>query len=458
MNAKILLVDDSKTNLELIKMVLEEEGYYIVTAGSATEALRKLKRDEFDLVLTDFLMPPGKNGILLTQDIKKKSPQTEVMIITAYGDVDNAVKAIKLGAFDFLQRPINNDILLLKVKNALEKRMLSSQLQKVQKVFKEELELKYQIVGNSMMIRNLAESLKVIATTDSTVLITGEAGVGKELFARTIHNLSNRRDKNFFVVKCGAVPPILLEEELFGNAENKGKGSILEQARGGTVFLDEIAEISPPIQIKILRLLQSGEAGNANINQDSKNIRIITASNQKLREAVARGKFRKDLFYKLNVITLKVPPLRERKEDIPLLSNYFLAKYAEKYDKDIKEISNASMRFLISYTWPGNVRELENVIERAVILSKESEIVPTSLSEEVLGAKEEKTEGFLTYKKAKENFDREYLTQVLEYSSGNVQQAAKIAKKHRTDLYDMIRKYKVDVNSFRKKGGNENEI
>ncbi|PKL12449.1 MAG: hypothetical protein CVV50_04445, partial [Spirochaetae bacterium HGW-Spirochaetae-6] len=376
--AKLLLVDDNKTNLELMKVILEEEGYYIVTASNAAEAMRKLKRDNFDLVITDFLMPPGKNGLELTEDIKKFHSQTEVIIITAYGDIENAVKAIKMQAHDFLQRPINNDLLLLKVKKALENRMLSVELEKVKKIFKDELESHHRIVGNSHAVKNLIEKVKVIATTDSPLLVTGESGVGKELFARTIHNLSSRKDHHFISLNCGAMPGDLLERELFGYKKNAFPGfnadktGLFQEADLGTLYLEEINNIPLNFQVKLLKVIQEGEFYPIGSDEPIKvNTRIIAASNKELKEAIEKEEFRKDLYYRLNVISLEITPLRERKEDIPVLANYFIAKYSQKYSKRITGFSDNAISYMIKYSWPGNVTELENIVERAVILSHE---------------------------------------------------------------------------------------
>jgi DNA-binding NtrC family response regulator len=458
--AKILLVDDNKTNLELMKVILEEEGYYIVTASNAAEALRKLKRDVFDLVITDFLMPPGKNGIELTEEIKKKYPTTEVMIITAYGDIENAVKAIKINAYDFIQRPINNEILLLKVKKAVKSKFLSTELEKIKKIFKDELENQYKIVGSSQAMKSLVEKLKIVASTDSTVLVTGESGVGKELFARTVHNLSERRNHHFIPINCGAIPPNLLESELFGYKKGAFTGAyadktgLFEEANGGTIFLDEIGELPSQVQVKLLRVLQEREIMPIGGTHTKKiDTRIIAATNKDLKAEVAQGEFRKDLYYRLNVITLKIPPLKERKEDIPLLINYFLAKFSEKYKKNIRGFSENAMTHLIQYSWPGNVRELENIVERSVILAHEDWIEIANLPSDVLEQDSEWLDSsVLPYKKAKENFDREYLTHILDHTGGNVKRAAELAQKHRTDLYDMIRKYNIDVDSFRDQG------
>lgn len=463
LQAKVLLVDDNKTNLELMKLILEEEGYYIVTAGNASEALRKLKRDSFDLIITDFLMPPGKNGIELTEEVKKKYPKTQVIIITAYGDIENAVKAIKLNAFDFIQRPINNDLLLAKVKKAIDNQQLQTELEKIKKIFKNGLEQQYKIIGNSMGIRVLVDKLKIIASTDSTVMITGDSGSGKELFARTIHNLSHRKNNSFVAINCGAIPTNLLESELFGYKKGAFTGAytdkigFFEEASHGTIFLDEIGEIEPQFQVKLLRVLQEGEVMPVGSNKPIKvNARVIAATNKNLKKSIANGEFRKDLYYRLNVIHIEIPLLHERKEDIPLLANYFLAKYAEKYKKNLHGFSESAIGYLIKHPWPGNVRELENAMERAVILSKGNMIDVPSLPPEITDKTEVVDFGIQNYKKAKENFDREYITHVLDFTKGNVKKAAEVAEKHRTDFYDMIRKYSIDVDSFREKG-EENE-
>lgn len=457
--AKILLVDDNKTNLELMKVILEEEGLYIVTSGNAAEAMRKLKRDTFDLVITDYLMPPGKNGLELADDLKQQYPDTEVIIITAYGDTENAVKAIKTGAFDFIQRPINNDILVMKIQKALENKMLTSELEKMKQAFKGEMENQYKIMGSSQVIKSLVENIKVISSTESTALVTGESGVGKELFARTIHNLSKRKNEPFIALNCGALASEFMESELFGHKKGAfpdaltDKTGMLEEANGGTLLLNEVSELTPAIQVKLLKVLQDSEITPIGQKEPIKiNTRIIASSNKDLKTVMDAGDFRKDLYYRLSVITLDIPPLRERKEDIPLLANYFLAKYSGKYNKNITGFSESAISCMIKYSWPGNVQELENITERATVLSQSNSIDTAHLPPEIAKEAEESEKAILPYKKAKENFDREYLTYALEYTGGNIKKAAELAQKHRTDLYDMIRKYSIDVNSFRSRG------
>jgi len=460
-NSKILLVDDNKSNIELMKVILSEEGFNVVTSSDSQDALRKLKRNNFDLVITDFLMPPGIDGIELTQEIKKKWPGTEVIILTAYGDIDSAVRAIKSGAYDFIQRPINNDILILKVKRALHNRFLNTELDKIKKIIQQDFEIQYKIVGISKSIKTILDNIRIIASTDSTVLITGESGTGKELVARTIHHLSNRRNQNFVAVNCGAIPETLLESEFFGYKKGAftgadfDKSGLFQEANNGTIFLDEIGELPLQLQVKLLRVLQEREIRPLGSNSSIKvNVRVIAATNKNLQSLIEEGKFRSDLYYRLNVVNIHVPPLRERHDDIPLLANYFLAKFSHKYNKNVVGFSNIVMDSFIKYDWPGNVREMENVIERAVILARKNTIEATELPEEIFGNK--KLETFFTnnmivsYKKAKEMFDKEYITRLLEHTKGNIKKAAEISGRYRTDIYDMIKKYEIDIEGFRR--------
>ena len=460
-NSKILLVDDNKSNIELMKVILSEEGFNVVTSSDSQDALRKLKRNNFDLVITDFLMPPGIDGIELTQEIKKKWPGTEVIILTAYGDIDSAVRAIKSGAYDFIQRPINNDILILKVKRALHNRFLNTELDKIKKIIQQDFEIQYKIVGISKSIKTILDNIRIIASTDSTVLITGESGTGKELVARTIHHLSNRRNQNFVAVNCGAIPETLLESEFFGYKKGAftgadfDKSGLFQEANNGTIFLDEIGELPLQLQVKLLRVLQEREIRPLGSNSSIKvNVRVIAATNRNLQSLIEEGKFRSDLYYRLNVVNIHVPPLRERHDDIPLLANYFLAKFSHKYNKNVVGFSNIVMDSFIKYDWPGNVREMENVIERAVILARKNTIEATELPEEIFGNK--KLETFFTnnmivsYKKAKEMFDKEYITRLLEHTKGNIKKAAEISGRYRTDIYDMIKKYEIDIEGFRR--------
>ncbi|HOJ50296.1 MAG TPA: sigma-54 dependent transcriptional regulator [Spirochaetota bacterium] len=461
-NSKILIVDDNKSNIELMRIVLSEEGFSIVTSSDANDALRKIKRDNFDLVITDFLMPPGIDGIELTKEIKKRSPGSEVIILTAYGDIESAVRAIKSGAYDFIQRPINNDILILKVKRALHNKFLTSELEKIKKVIQQDFETQYKIIGISKSIKSILENISIISSTDSTVLITGESGTGKELFARTIHHLSNRRDKNFVAVNCGAIPETLLESEFFGYKKGAftgadfDKAGLFQEANNGTIFLDEIGELPLSLQVKLLRVLQEREIKPIGSNVSTKiNVRVIAATNRDLAKLVESGQFRSDLYYRLNVVNIHIPPLRERPDDIPVLANYFLAKFAHKYNKNISGFSNIVMDLFIKYNWPGNVREMENVIERAVLLTKTSVIQINDLPEDITASKKNdeyfsSNDIIISYKRAKEIFEKEYITRLLEYTRGNIKKASEISGKHRTDLYDMLKKYEISIDNFRK--------
>jgi len=386
----ILVVDDEVNYLTVMETLLGEAGYEVLTAPSGLEALKIAGQSDLDLVLTDMKMPK-MNGIELFVELRRLYPDLPVMIMTAFGTVGKAVEAMKTGAFDYILKPFKNEEILVTIAKALEHRRLILQ----NRLLSQDLERKYgfpNIVGDSRPMQEILSLVKRVAGSRATVLISGESGTGKELIARAIHQNSPRAPKTFISVNCAALTESLLESELFGHergafthavAMRKGR---FELADGGTLFMDEVAEMSPSLQVKLLRVLQEMEfervGGSRSIKVD---VRVVAATNRELKEEVEGGRFREDLFYRLNVVHLHIPPLRERPEDIPLLAAHFLKKYAIENVRGEVFIAPAALKLLLQYSWPGNVRELENVMERAVILCGDNTITPQDLPGELAG-------------------------------------------------------------------------
>ena len=373
----LLVVDDEKNYLLVLKELLIDEGYEVLTAQSGANALAMLNETELDLVVTDMKMP-GMSGLELLEKLKQKDPQLPVVMMTAFGTVEKAVEAMKKGAFDYISKPFDNESLKKTVATAL----------KMWKVIKEnrflsqELKTKFgpsDLIGNSPPIQQVRELIQKVAVTKATVLVTGESGTGKELVARAIHAQSPRRDKPLISVNCSALAETLLESELFGHERGSFTGATsqrkgrFEIADGGTLFLDEVGEMAPSVQVTLLRVLQTREfervGGNKTIKVD---VRLIAASNRDLKEEIPRGAFREDLYYRLNVVHIEVPPLRERRDDLPLLTRYFLERFSKELNKETPTLSPEAMTVIMDYPWPGNIRELENMLERAVILASGS--------------------------------------------------------------------------------------
>lgn len=371
----ILIIEDQKNMRESLVIAFKRAGYNTDGVESGEKAV-ELQQDHFyDLVIVDLKME-AMDGLEVLSHIKHVNPSTEVVVMTAFGTIDSAIQAMRKGAYDYVTKPFQLSEILSVVERALEKKRLSEKVNNLQKEAREKYKFEG-VVGNSPVMMRLLNILMELINSESNVLITGESGTGKELVAHAIHSNSRRSDKPFVVVNCGAVPENLQESELFGHVMGsftgavKDKNGIFLEAQGGTLFLDEIGETSPSTQVKLLRFLQNGEIRKVGDNKPIYlDIRIIVATNKDLDEATKNGSFRKDLFYRLNVIRIHLPPLRERKEDIPLLINYFVNIYANKLRKKPPEISGDAMELLLNYPWPGNVRELENVIERSVTLVK----------------------------------------------------------------------------------------
>jgi two-component system response regulator HydG len=385
----LLVVDDEPSNLESLERIFAREGLGVVTAPDGKEGLELLRKRRIDVLLTDLMMP-GVSGVDLLKATRQISPETEVVLMTAYGTVETAVEAMREGAYDFITKPLKRAHVVRVVEKALEKQSLLVE----NRALKVQLEAtkRKPIVGQSLTIRRTMEVVQQAAPSAATVLLLGESGTGKELLARQIHELSPRAGRPFVPVNCAAIPEGILEGELFGYEKGAFTGAVTRRdgrfahADGGTLFLDEIGEIPQSVQVKLLRVLQEGEIERLGGKAQKIDIRLVAATNKDLRRAVAEGRFREDLFYRLNVIAVNVPPLRDRRDDVPLLVDHFLSRYREKNAKSISGCTRAAMDALASYDWPGNVRELENAIERAVVLTKSNVIDVDDLPREVLGA------------------------------------------------------------------------
>ena len=376
-----------------------------------------------------------------------------VIILTAYGTIKSAVEAMRKGAYTYLTKPFNYDELLLQTKNCLEKTKLTKEIKSLRKMVKDRYGFD-NIIGRSNKMEKVLEQVAKAADSDSTIVIEGESGTGKELIAKTLHLASARSDKQFVAINCAAIPEMLFESELFGYEKGaftgavQNKEGLLCQAQGGTFFLDEISEMSPSLQAKLLRVMQEKEffpvGGRKTIKMD---IRFIASSNKNLKDEVAKGNFREDLFYRIYVIEIQLPPLRERKGDIPVLSHYFLDKLSKDANKKITGFSSAALQKLMLHSWPGNVRELQNTIESAVTMANE-DIISDNL---ILPALNAEVNNLKPLKDAKENFEKNYLLQLIELTEGNMAQAARLAGKYRADLYELLKKYDLKPSNFRKK-------
>jgi two-component system NtrC family response regulator len=384
----ILIVDDEKNYLLVLEDLLEEEGYRVMTADSALKALEILQESDLDVVITDMKMP-GMDGMALLDAVHSLNPDLPVIMMTAFGSVERAVEAMRKGAFDYILKPFQNDELKLTIRKGIEHYQLVCRNRYLTKELQERYSFS-SIIGKSAPMQRIYQLIEKVAPTKATVLITGESGTGKELIARAIHFNSTRRDQPFISVNCGALPETLLESELFGHEKGAFSGAIqqrkgrFEMAHQGTLFLDEISEMSTSLQVKLLRVLQEMEfervGGSQTVRVD---VRVVAASNRKLKEEVAMARFRADLFYRLNVVHVGLPALRERTDDIPLLVNHFLEKYGKESNRSGIGIDPDAMRLLLEYPWPGNVRELENIVERAVILSNGRQITVKDLPADV---------------------------------------------------------------------------
>ena len=445
---KILVVDDERNMREVLEIFLKGEGYDVVVADGGESGMEAIRKDIFDLVITDLKMPKV-SGFDLLKTIKNISPETTVVIITAFGTTESAVEAMKLGAFDYIQKPFKNNDIRLVVKNALEKQ----KLQKDVSILKEQLRPPSleNIIGESAPMRELFSVISKVAQSNANVLIVGESGSGKELVAKAIHNLSQRKERHFVAINCAAIPENLLESELFGYMKGAFTGAVsnkqglFELANDGTLLLDEIAEMPLTLQAKLLRVIEDGTFRRVGGTSDIKvDVRIISSTNKDIKSVINEGGFREDLYFRLNVLSLKVPPLRERRDDIPLLVEYFLKKYAG----DKKKISQKAIEALKDYSWKGNVRELENIIERVTLLCDSELIDVHHLPEEIKQASAAGPitvpSGGLNFERTIEDIEKTYLLKALEKTNGVKTEAAKLLNLSFRSFRHKLKKYGID--------------
>ena len=438
--ARLLLVDDDPGLLKLLGMRLVSEGYSVVTAESGPEALRTLSRDKVDLVVSDLRMDE-MDGLQLFSEIQKVQPGMPVIILTAHGSIPDAVAATQQGVFSFLTKPVDKDALYKAIDDALEQSAPTT-----------DERWRQAIVTRSPLMERLLEQAGMVAQSDVSVLINGQSGTGKEIVAQAIHNASPRRDKPFVAINCGALPEQLLESELFGHARGAFTGAVsnreglFQAAEGGTLFLDEIGDMPVALQVKLLRVLQERKVRPLGSNRDIDiDVRILSATHRDLPTAMARGEFREDLFYRLNVVNLKIPPLAERTEDIPLLANHLLRQSADRHKPFVRAFSTDAMKRLMAAKWPGNVRQLVNVIEQCVALTS-SPVISDALVEQAL---EGENTALPTFVEARNQFELNYLRKLLQITKGNVTHAARMAGRNRTEFYKLLSRHELDANDFK---------
>jgi two-component system nitrogen regulation response regulator NtrX len=442
---KILIIDDEKGIRSSLKGILEDEGYRITTADTGEDCLRLLERQNFDLILLDIWLPE-MDGIEVLKKIKTMDENPQVVMISGHGTVETAVKATKLGAYDFLEKPLSLEKVVLTVKNALRQKKLEEE--NIQ--LRQKIKVSYHLIGKSPSIRKLMDEIKKAAPTNGAVLIYGESGTGKELVARLIHQESPRKNKRFVQINFAAIPEDLIESELFGHVKgalvnaNKDKKGKLLLADGGTLFFDEISDMSLKSQAKVIRIIKEKKfeplGSNESITVDT---RIIAATKRNIKTLIAKGKFREDLFFKLNVIPMVIPPLRERKDDIPLLIEHFLKYFSTEYGKKKKSMSRKAMAAFLNYSWPNNVSELINVIERFVIMVEDEEIKASHLSLLVEPRESEHAPGFdknRPLKQATQQFEKEYIHEALIRHDWDISETASDLKVNRGSLSEKIKK------------------
>jgi len=461
--ARILVVDDKENILKLFARILGDS-YEVTSAADGGRAISLIGGQEFDVIITDLRMP-GADGFEVLRAAKARAPETEVVMMTAYATVQDAVSAMKQGAYDYLQKPFDPDDASLVVARALERRHLRAQTQTLRR----ELEGVYSfhnLVGKSPAMKNVYQLLEQASALEITVLLNGETGTGKELAARAIHYHSGRKERRFVPVNCGALPSELVESELFGHAKGSFTGAVgakpglFEEAEGGTIFLDEIGELPLAVQVKLNRVLQEREVRRVGDNRAEKvDVRVIAATHRDLKAEVAAGRFREDLFYRLNVFPILLPALRDRREDVPLLAAHFLEKHASALRKELSKFEPDALRALTGYPWPGNVRELENAVERAVAVAKGSAIELRDLPPDVKGTQEGAIPGEVLAKMpyreavdlARDRVSRDYLTVLLREHEGNVTHAADRAGMERESLHRLLKRFGIRSDDFKKR-------
>jgi two-component system nitrogen regulation response regulator NtrX len=448
--AKILLVDDESNIIKTLSAILQDENHIVYSGKDGQEALDFLRKNDVDVIILDVWLP-DMDGIEILGRIKSSHPDVAVIMISGHGSIDIAVKSTKMGAFDFLEKPPSMERVLTAVNNALEQMRLRRENIKLLK----DAHLEDEMIGNSQGILEVRKVIETAATTSARVFITGDNGTGKELVARAIYRKSARSDRPFVKVNCAAIPDELIESELFGHEKGAFTGAInrrlgkFELANRGTIFLDEICDMSAGTQAKVLRVLQEQQfervGGNETITVD---VRVISATNIDVKKAIEGGDFREDLYYRLNVIPIHVPDLSERREDIPLLTDYFLEKFSKEHGLGTKEITGKGMEFLVSYGWPGNVRELKNVIERLSIMIQKDSIDIDDIKKYIETRERSVSEyrDLSNLKKAREDFEKEFLSEALKKNDGNISLTAKELGIERTNLHRKIKQYNININ------------
>ena len=443
--ARILLVDDDVSLLKLLSMRLEAEGFSVATAPSGEEAIAKLRGVKPDVLITDLRME-GMDGMGVLNAVHQAAPTLPVIMITAHGSIPDAVAAAQQGVFAFLTKPIDKDELLKTIAKALE---VSGRNEA------EDEEWRADIITRSPAMQELLAQAKLVAASDVSVLILGESGTGKELLAQAIHKASRRAKAPFVALNCGAVPEQLLESELFGHAKGAFTGAVaahrglFQSAEGGTIFLDEIGDMPFPLQVKLLRVLQEKQLRPVGSTQVvDVDVRVISATHADLEDALQKNEFREDLYYRLNVVSLKLPQLRERREDIPLLAQHFLKKIVMRQKGFVKSLAPDAVELLVTAPWPGNVRQLFNVVEQTVALST-TPVIPVTLVQKAL--RSGGVQQLPSLNDARDQFERDYLIKLLQISDGNVSQAARLAQRNRTDFYKLLNKHEIDLEQFKDK-------
>jgi two-component system, NtrC family, nitrogen regulation response regulator NtrX len=445
----IIIIDDEKEICESIKMILEYEGYGVDFSTNSLEGIEKISDNQFSALLLDIQMPE-MNGFEVIKKVKEMNPALSVIIISAHGSIENAIKATKLGAFDFIEKPVDRDKLLLSVRNAVDQTNLILE----NKEIKRSLGGSDQILGNSKPIRNILDLIEKVAPLDTRVLITGDNGTGKELVAKAIHNQSMRKDKSFVEVNCAAIPNELIESELFGHEKGSFTGAVqqrigrFELANKGTLFLDEIGDMSLQAQAKVLRAIEDGKiervGGGKKIEVD---VRIISATNKNLIEEIEKGTFREDLYHRINVIPIHIPPLRERIDDIPVLINSFIGEITAKHKKPPVKINDDAMKYMQSMEWSGNVRELRNSVERIIIIIDKREITRKDI-ELLFSTGHNHLTDIIdinnSFQEFKEKAEKAFILKQLEVNNWNVSKTAEVLDIQRSHLYSKIKKYGID--------------
>ncbi len=452
----ILVVDDEPAILDVMRVNIERRNYKVHTAATGRDALALADENSYAAIILDFNLPDA-TGFQLIPELKKRDPEAVIIMITAYGTIQMAVEAMRLGAFNYLSKPINYDEMGVLLDKAVEHHRILTELWEARAELEDRLALE-NIVGQSRKMLKIYEKVKMVAESDATVLIRGETGTGKELIARAIHRYSTRRNMNFVGVNCAAIPETLLESELFGHERGAFTGAVslkkgkFERADGGTIFLDEIGDIYLSVQSKLLRVLQEGEfdrtGGNETIRVDA---RVIATTNRNLEKAVQENQFRQDLFYRLNVIPIVLPPLRERRDDVPLLVGHFVKKFCKKNNKESKTVSSSDMAALVNYDWPGNVRELENIVERAVVLSSKDRLELELPSASGNGGFKLVGLGAVFHdskRKVIESFETHYLTTMLRKHRGNISSAARESGLDYKNFHEKLKKYRIKRSAF----------